>query len=118
MPLLCLNGTFYQTTAAMGFSIAVQLYQIPSLVGATFGADKGLYSGYTDGLAYGLSSLVWRLVGNSVQNDESGVGWAYGWAAVALMLIVSAIFMIEFMEHYFVRPGVRTAAGYETIMFA
>ena len=102
----------------MGFSIAVQLYHIPSLVGATFGVDKGLYAGYTDGLSYALSSLVWRFVGNSVQNDESGVGWAYGWAAVALMLIVSAIFMTEFMEHYFVRPGTRTAAGYETIMFA
>ena len=105
-------------TFVMGFSIAVQLYQIPALVGATFGADKGLYAGYTDGFAYALSSLVWRIVGNSVQRDESGVGWAYGWAAVALILIVSAIFMVEFMEHYFVRPGARTAGGYETIMFA
>ena len=103
----------------MGFSIAVQLYHIPSLVGATFGVDKGLYAGYTDGLSYALSSLVWRFVGNSVQNDESGVGWAYGWAAVALMLIVSAIFMTEFMEHYFVRPQAGSRkGGYETIIFA
>ncbi|CAB9523848.1 expressed unknown protein [Seminavis robusta] len=106
-------------TFVMGFSIAVQLYHIPSLVGATFGCDKGLYAGYTDGVAYALSSLLWRVVGNSVQTDGSaGAGWAYGWAAVALILIISAIFMVEFMEHYFVRPGARTAGGYETIMFA
>lgn len=104
-------------TFVMGFSIAVQLYHIPSLVGATFGCDKGMYAGYTDGLAYGLSSLVWRVVGNSV-GGGSGAGWAYGWMAVALILIVSAILMVEFMEHYFVRPGQRFAGGYETIMFA
>lgn len=106
------------TTFVMGFSIAVQLCQIPSLVGATFGCDKGMYAGYTDGVAYGLSSLVWRLVGNSVQGDGSGAGWAYGWAAVALILILSAVLMVEFMEYYFVRPGARTAGGYETIIFA
>jgi sugar phosphate permease len=106
-------------TFAMGFSIAVQLCQIPSLVGATFGCDKGMYAGYTDGVAYALSSMVWRIVGNSVQGDGfNGAGWAYGWAAVALMLIISAIFMVEFMEHYFVRPGARTTGRYETIMFA
>lgn len=106
-------------TFVMGFSIAVQLYQLPSLVGATFGCDKGLYAGYTDGVAYALSSLVWRIVGNSVQHDgSSGAGWAYGWAAVALILILSALVMVEFMEHYFVRPGVKASEGYETIMFA
>jgi len=111
-------------TFVMGFGIAVQLYQIPSLVGATFGCDKGLYSGYTDGVAYGLSSLLWRIVGNSVQSGQEqsdgsgGAGWAYGFAAVALILIISAILMVEFMEHYFVRPGARAAGGYETIMFA
>jgi len=105
-------------TFVMGFSIAVQLYAIPSLVGATFGADKGLYAGYTDGFAYAVSSLVWRVVGNSVQNDKSsGMGWFYGWAAVALILIISAVFMVEFMEHYFVRTRI-TGRGYETIIFA
>jgi sugar phosphate permease len=106
-------------TFVMGFSIAVQLCQIPSLVGATFGCDKGLYSGFTDGVAYGLGSLVWRIVSKSVRDDGGlGAGWAYGWAAVALILIVSAVLMVEFMEHYFVRPGVRTSVGYETIIFA
>jgi hypothetical protein len=40
---------------AAGFGIAVQFYHVPSLVGATFGADKGLFSAYTDGVAYGPS---------------------------------------------------------------
>jgi len=43
--------------AFSGFGIAVQFYHIPSLVGATFGCDKGLFSSYTDGVAYGLSLI-------------------------------------------------------------
>jgi MFS family permease len=105
-------------TFCLGFSIAVPFYQSPSLVGATYGCDKGLYAGYTDGVANALSSLVWRIVGSSVEHDESMVGWVYGWAAVALLLIVSALVMPEFMEHYYVRPGLKASEGYETIMFA
>lgn len=106
---------------AAGFGIAVQFYHIPSLVGATFGCDKGLFSAYTDGVAYGLASLVWRFVGRAVAQHDGdarnmGGGWAYGWAAVALMLILSAILMVEFMEHYFCRP--RHGGTYETIIFA
>jgi MFS family permease len=106
-----------------GFGIAVQFYHIPSLVGATFGADKGLFSAYTDGVAYGLASLVWRIVARAVSHGNSaqtGGGWAYGWAAVALLLVLSALLMVEFMEHFFCRRS-RHAGGnnrYETIIFA
>jgi MFS family permease len=107
--------TILQVTAitVAGFGIAVPFYHIPGLVGATFGRDKGLYIAYTDGVAYGLASLVWRVVGNSVQHAG---GWVYGWAAVALLLILSAVLMVEFMEHYFCRP--RPGGAYETIIFA
>jgi MFS family permease len=101
-----------------GFGIAVPLYHIPSLVGATFGCDKGMYAAYTDGVGYGLSSIVWGvIVGGSLQGHHGdGVGWAYGWAAVALLLILSSILMIEFMEYHFCRP--RHGGTYETIIFA
>lgn len=116
---------------AAGFGIAVQFYHIPSLVGATtFGCDKGLYIAYTDGVAYALASCVWRFVLNDAGHHHS---WAYGWAAVALLLVLTAILMVEFMEHYFCRPAVirrnryeknggRSGSGgggtYETIIFA
>ena len=100
-----------------GFGIAVPLYHIPSIVGATFGCDKGIYAAYTDGVGYGLSSIVWGIVGGSLRGHHGdGVGWAYGWAAVALLLILSSILMVEFMEHYFCRP--RSGGTYETIIFA
>jgi len=102
---------------AAGFGIAVQCYHIPSLVGATFGCDKGLFVAYTDGVGYALASVVWGMVvGDSVEHNVDGAGWAYGWAAVALLLILSAILMVEFMEHYFCRHIKR--GSYETIIFA
>jgi hypothetical protein len=94
-----------------------RFYHIPGLVGATFGCDKGLFSSFTDGVAYGIASFVWRIVGNAVQNGgANGGGWAYGWAAVALLVILTGILMVEFMEHYFCRP--RHVGTYETIIFA
>ena len=108
-------------TFVMGFGIAVQCYQIPGLVGATFGHNKGLYAAYTDGVAYGLSSGVWRIIGDAVQEgNPQGGGWAYGWAGVALMLVLCAVLMVEFMEHYFVRAcktSLKQGGGYETIIF-
>lgn len=103
---------------AAGFGISVPLYHIPSIVGATFGCDKGLFAAYTDGVGYGLSSLVWGvIVGDSLKSHhEDGVGWAYSWAAVALLLILSSILMVEFIEHYFCRN--RSGGNYETIIFA
>jgi MFS family permease len=112
--------TIFQVFAvvAAGFGIAVQFYHIPSLVGATFGCDKGLFSSYTDGVAYGIASVVWTIVGDVVQHGNSdGGSWFYGWAAVALILIPSAILMVEFMEHYFCRH--HSAGGkLETILIA
>jgi MFS family permease len=103
--------------ALAGFGVAVQFYHIPSLVGATFGCDKGLFAAYTDGVAYGLASLVWGIIADSLRNGTTdGSGWAYGWAAVALLLILSAILMVEFMEHYFCRR--RHEGSYETIIFS
>jgi sugar phosphate permease len=108
-------------TFVMGFGVAVQCYQIPGIVGATFGHNKGLYAAYTDGVAYGLSSGVWRIVGDAVQEgNPQGGGWAYGWAGVALMVVVGAVLMVEFMEHYFVRTcqsSAKQGGGYETIIF-
>jgi hypothetical protein len=108
-----------------------------------------------DGVAYGLSSVVWHIVGASVasrdddsdhttsheyswvigtsttshvysghvnthnNNHSSHMGWAYGWSAVALMVIVSAVTMVEFMEHYYVRKSSGRYGGtYETILLA
>jgi MFS family permease len=114
--------------AAAGFGISVPLYHIPGLVGASFGCDKGMFSAYVDGVAYGLASMVWHVVGNAVQRtdrdgfdrgasaDGAGGGWAYGWAAVALLLIPCAILMVEFMEHYFCRH--RYGGTLETILIA
>lgn len=103
------------TTA--GFGIAVQFYHIPSLVGATFGCDKGLFSSYSDGVAYGVASLVWRVVSDVVEHGSNeGGGWAYGWAAVALLLILTGLLMVEFMEHYFCRHK-HGSSSYETILF-
>ena len=102
----------------MGFGTAVQSY-VPGIIGASFGRNKGLFSAYTDGIAYGLSSVVWRIVGGAVGGQDTSIGWAYGWAAVALLVVVCAILMLEFFEFYFVRRNKITAgnAGYETIIF-
>ena len=98
----------FQIVAAfcMGAGIAVQYYQIPAIVGATFGSQKGVYTSYTDGVAYFVSSLIWRVVGGAVEegHPEQG-GWAYGWAAVALLVVLCSVVMVQFVEHYFCRGG-------------
>lgn len=111
---------FFQILASfsMGFGIAVMFYHIPGLVSSSFGSNKGLFSAYVDGVAYGLASLVWKVVANAVQTGSGGGGWAYGWAAVALLIVLCAILMVEFMEHYFVRASGRYKGTYETILFA
>lgn len=114
--VLCLQVA---ASFTMAFGIAVMFYHIPGLVGSAFGKNKGLFSAYTDGVAYGVASLVWKVVANAVENGNSeGGGWTYGWAAVALLIILCAILMIEFMEHYFVRASGRGHGAYETIIFA
>lgn len=103
----------------MGFGSSVMYSLIPGLVGTAFGPHKGSYIAYTDGVAFGLSSIVWKIVANAVANGNSeGGGWAYGWAAVALLIVLCAILMTEFMEHYFVRSPGRRGGNYETIIFA
>ena len=93
-------------TFCMGASVAVQVYCIPAIVGCSFGANKGLFAAYTDGVASIVSSLVWRIVGNAVaEGNPQGAGWAYGWAAVALLVILAGLLMVEFVEHYFCRGG-------------
>jgi sugar phosphate permease len=112
---------FFQVMASfmMGFGNAVVCNHIPGLVGKAFGSNKGLFSAYTDGVAYGLASVVWRIVGSAVEGGSpNGGGWAYGWAAVALLIIMCAILMVEFMEHYFVRASGGRHRSYETIIFA
>ncbi len=90
----------------MGAGVAVQVYCIPAIVSCTFGANKGLYTSYTDGVACIVSSIVWRIVGNAVEEgNPQGTGWFYGWAAVALLVILAGLLMVEFVEHYFCRGG-------------
>ena len=110
-------------TFFMGLGIAVQTY-IPGLVGATYGKSKGLFCSYADGVAFLVSSCVWKVVSNAVhKGNPEGGGWAYGWAAVALLEILCAIVMVEFMQHHFVRQAASHAdpkgngGGYETILF-
>jgi len=92
----------------LGFGVAVQFYHIPAIVGATYGKNRGLYIAYTDGIAALVSSIVWRIVGGAVEegNPEGG-GWAYGWAAVALLLVVCGTLMVKIVELYFVGGGWR-----------
>ena len=99
---------FFQAIATflMGAGVAVQVFCIPAIVGATFGANKGLYASYTDGVACTISSIVWRIMGNAVEEgNPQGSGWAYGWAAIALLVILAGLLMVEFIEHYFCRGG-------------
>jgi MFS family permease len=107
------------STFFMGFGGAVPSY-IPGIVGASFGKNKGLFLAYSDGIAFGLSSLVWKVVGEAVHGGDSG-GWAYGWAAVALLVVICALVMLEFFENYFVRRCQESPrseqGGYETIFF-
>jgi len=112
---------FFQVVCSLclGFGISVMYSLIPGLVGSAYGPHRGSYIAYTDGVAFGVSSVVWRVVASSVENgNEDGGGWAYGWAAVALLIVLSAILMVEFMEHYFVRPTRRHNGTYETMILA
>ena len=95
-------------TLFMGAGVAVQANCIPAIVGATFGKNKGLYAAYTDGVAYGVSSIVWKIVAGAVEEGRpEGSGWAYGWAAVALLIILASALMITFMDHYFVKTDMK-----------
>ena len=95
-------------TLFMGAGVAVQANCIPAIVGATFGKNKGLYAAYTDGVAYGVSSIVWKIVAGAVEEGHpEGSGWAYGWAAVALLIILASALMIAFMDHYFVMADMK-----------
>jgi len=91
-------------TFFMGAGVAVQVYCIPGIVSATFGANKAMYTSYTDGVACIVSSIVWNIVGNAVEEGNAeGSGWAYGWAAVALLVVLAGFLMVEFVEYYFCR---------------
>ncbi|KAL3784535.1 hypothetical protein HJC23_012170 [Cyclotella cryptica] len=95
-------------TAGLGAGVAVQYYHIPAVVGATYGNNRGLYQAYTDGVAALVSSAVWRIVGRAVEEgNPEAFGWAYGWAAVALLLILCGTLMVGIMEVYFVGGGWR-----------
>ena len=129
--------TIFQVMAVVvaGFGTAVQYFHIPSLVGASFGVDKGMFCAYVDGVAFALASVVWGYwIGtndttnantNAITGDANVMetpyndnGWAYTWAAVALLLILSSILMVEFMEHYFCRAARTISGTYETIILA
>jgi len=90
----------------MGAGVAVQVYCIPAIVGCTFGINKGIYAAYTDGVACIISSWVWSVVGGAVEEgNPQGSGWVYGWAGIALLVVLAGLLMVEFVEHYFCRGG-------------
>jgi MFS family permease len=103
------------STFFMGFGIAVQS-MIPGIIGGRFGRYKGLFSAYTDGVAFGLSSLVWRVVCNSVRGTESD-GWPYCWATIALLVIICAAVMLEFFDKFFNNGDNRKRDHETTITF-
>ncbi|KAL7437172.1 hypothetical protein ACHAXH_004803 [Discostella pseudostelligera] len=93
-------------TLGLGFGVAVQYYHIPAIVSAAYGKNRGLYTAYTEGVAALVSSIVWRIVGGAVEEgNPQGGGWAYGWAAVALLLIFCGTLMVSILEVYFVGGG-------------
>jgi MFS family permease len=90
----------------MGAGVAVQVYCIPAIVGCTFGNNKGIYAAYTDGVACIISSWVWSVVGGAVEEgNPQGSGWVYGWAGIALLVVLAGLLMVAFVEHYFCRGG-------------
>jgi len=91
----------------LGAGVAVQFYHIPAIVGSReFGKNRGLYAAYTDGIAALVSSIVWRVVGGAVEEgNPQGGGWAYGWAAVALLLVFCGTLMVSIIEVYVVVEG-------------
>jgi len=91
----------------LGAGVAVQFYHIPAIVGSReFGKNRGLYAAYTDGIAALVSSVVWRVVGGAVEEgNPQGGGWAYGWAAVALLLVLCGTLMVSIIEIYVVVEG-------------
>jgi MFS family permease len=101
-------------TLGLGFGIAVQYYHIPPIVSATYGKNRGLYTAYTEGIAGLLSSIVWRIVGGAVEEGNPQVGgWAYGWAAIALLLVFCGTLMVTIVEIYFVGGGWRRDTPHE-----
>eukprot|EP00986_Skeletonema_menzelii_P015290 scaffold11457_cov145-Skeletonema_menzelii.AAC.2 len=88
----------------LGAGVAVQFYHIPAIVGSReFGKNRGLYAAYTDAIAALVSSFVWRTVGGAVEEgNPQGGGWAYGWAAVALLLVFCGTLMVSIIEIYVV----------------
>jgi len=102
-------------TLGLGAGVAVQFYHIPAIVGRReFGKNRGLYAAYTDGIAALVSSMVWRVVGGAVEEgNPQGGGWAYGWAAVALLLVFCGGMMVSIIEIYVVVEGMKHSKAHE-----
>ena len=94
---------------AAAFGVAIPAYQIPSLVGTSFGSNQGLFLAYLDGVGYIGASITWKVLRPDV------VGWGFAWSAVAPLVLIAGVWMVEFMEHYFCRPR---RGNYETILLA
>lgn len=99
----------------LGAGVAVQFYHIPAIVGSReFGKSRGLYAAYTDGIAALVSSVVWRVVGGAVEEgNPQGGGWAYGWAAVALLLVFCGTLMVSIIEIYVVVEGKKQSMDHD-----
>jgi len=89
-------------TFCMGASISVQYHTIPAIVATMFENEKGMYASYTDGVACTMTAIIWKIIGNMVQRaDSQKSGWAYGWAVIAVLVVISAVVMVEFLDYYF-----------------
>ena len=91
-------GACFMLTA----SLAVQYYHIPAIVSSTFGKNRGIYMSYTDGVSYGISSFLFRVLGRVVQGGKpEGYGWTFCWADVALVIFATGAIMVHFMHIFF-----------------
>lgn len=97
----------------LGFGISVPYYHLPSLVSSHFPHHKALFLSLTDCIAFGVAGWLWRVVGHIVAACDEG--WAYGWACVALLIILSGVLMVEFLEHFYCGPVASATGVYETV---
>ncbi len=93
--------------------VAVQYYQVPTLLASTFGENKGLCSSYIDGLAYGSTAIIWQALSFVVELGE--YGWAYLWGVVAAFLIASWILQTRFANVFWASDADNQAGNYEEV---
>uniref|UniRef100_A0A7S1FZF3 Major facilitator superfamily (MFS) profile domain-containing protein n=1 Tax=Corethron hystrix TaxID=216773 RepID=A0A7S1FZF3_9STRA len=96
--ILQLVHTFF-----MGVANSINYYQIPSLLAATYGVNKGLCNSLFEAVAYALSAILWVLVGFAVESGGADfLGWTYGWTIVTVIITISGIVMVKFINLFYI----------------